>query len=86
MTRARFLFVCCALFVALGPSLVIACPACYGAADNTMIDGMNTAIMTMVGIVGFVLSGFVAFFVMLRRRMMRMDEMARPAPPQFVRQ
>lgn len=48
-----------------------ACPACYGAADSPMTAGMNTAIMTMVGIITFVLSGIVAFTIMMRKRLQR---------------
>ncbi len=56
------------------PEVVLACPSCYGAADSPMIDGMNTAIMSMVGIVVFVLSGFVAFFLFMRNRMKKLNE------------
>lgn len=56
------------------PSIASACPSCYGAADSPMIDGMNMAIMSMVGIVGFVLTGFVTVFFMIRRRMKKLSE------------
>jgi heme/copper-type cytochrome/quinol oxidase subunit 2 len=56
------------------PEAVLACPSCYGAADSPMIDGMNTAIMSMVGIVAFVLCGFVAFFLFMRSRMKKLNE------------
>lgn len=45
-----------------------ACPTCYGQAEGPMIDGMNKAILTMIGIIGFVLTGFVALFVSIGRR------------------
>jgi heme/copper-type cytochrome/quinol oxidase subunit 2 len=45
-----------------------ACPSCYGQAEGPVIDGMNNAIMAMIGIIGFVLSGFVAMFIRIGRR------------------
>ena len=45
-----------------------ACPSCYGAADSPMTAGMNTAILVMLGITGFVLVTIsVAFFLLWRR-------------------
>jgi heme/copper-type cytochrome/quinol oxidase subunit 2 len=49
-----------------------ACPSCYGAADGPMIDGMNMAILTMLGITGSVLGAITSFFVMMRRRLKRL--------------
>jgi heme/copper-type cytochrome/quinol oxidase subunit 2 len=49
-------------------SSVNACPVCYGATDSPMADGVNAAILVLIGITGSVLSGFVAFFVYLRKR------------------
>ena len=45
-----------------------ACPVCYGASDSSSNAGMNTAILVLLGITGFVLGGFVTFFVMVWRR------------------
>jgi len=46
-----------------------ACPSCYtGASDSPLAQGMNAAILVMLGITGFVLGLFVVFFIMLRRR------------------
>lgn len=52
----------------LGGHAAMACPSCYGAPDSPMTEGMNMAIMSLLGITGAVLAGFVAFFVYLRRR------------------
>ena len=46
----------------------MACPSCYGAPDSSMTEGMNMAILSLLGITGGVLAGFVAFFVYLRKR------------------
>jgi len=53
-------------------SPLAACPACYGAADGPMIDGMKMAIMAMLGITGVVLAAISSFFVMMRRRLRRL--------------
>ena len=45
-----------------------ACPSCYGAPDSQMTEGMNLAILSLLGITGGVLASFVAFFVYLRKR------------------
>ena len=50
----------------------IACPSCYGAADSPMTAGMNTAILVMLGIIGFVLAFIAAAFFLLWRRAKRM--------------
>lgn len=47
---------------------VVACPVCYGASDSPMADGVNAAILFLLGVTGTVLSGFVALFLYLRRR------------------
>ncbi|RMD93558.1 MAG: hypothetical protein D6814_15485 [Calditrichaeota bacterium] len=56
---------------ALWPGLAQACPVCYGAPDSPLTAGMNLAILTMIGIIGFILSSFVIFFIYLRRRAMQ---------------
>ena len=45
-----------------------ACPVCYGASDSPMADGVNAAILVLLGITGSVLIAFAAFFVYLRKR------------------
>jgi len=56
------------LMIAAVPAPSFACPVCFGAQDSPMTAGMNMAILSMLGIVGFVLSGFVGFFLFVRRR------------------
>jgi len=46
----------------------IACPSCYGEAESPMTAGMNTAILVMLGIIGFVLSFIAAAFFLLWKR------------------
>lgn len=73
MSRAPLVRALACAALALVPALAAACPSCYGAADSPMIDGMNTAILAMVGIIAFVLAGVVAFFLMMRRRIARLE-------------
>jgi hypothetical protein len=56
------------VLVIANSQLATACPSCYGNAQSSRIDGMNTAILTMVGIVGFVLTGISSFFVRMAKR------------------
>ncbi len=54
--------------LSLIPEFLAACPSCYGAADAPMTEGMNMAILSLMGVTGGVLVGFVSFFVHLRKR------------------
>ena len=45
-----------------------ACPSCYGAADAPMTEGLNMALLSLLGVTGGVLAGFVSFFLALRKR------------------
>jgi len=66
----RFVILVIALFALsiLVPQMVSACPVCYGAQDSPMTAGMNTAILVMLGITGFVLAIIVVFFLWMWRR------------------
>jgi hypothetical protein len=50
------------------PTMASACPVCYGNAESPRVQGMNTAIMAMLGITGFVLTGIGTFFIMVVKR------------------
>ena len=50
------------------PSAVFACGSCYGAADSPATNGMNFAILSMIGITGGVLAMMTSFFLYLRKR------------------
>ena len=62
-----YLMIVVGLFL-LVPEFLAACPSCYGAADAPMTEGMNMAILALMGVTGSVLVGFVSFFVYLRKR------------------
>jgi hypothetical protein len=55
-------------------SVTFACPSCFGAAQGPMIDGMNTAILTLLGITGFMLITISSFFIYMWRRTSRLRE------------
>ena len=44
-------------------SSALACATCYGASDSPLAQGMNWGIVTLLGVIGTVLAGVVAFFV-----------------------
>ncbi|MEK9136996.1 MAG: hypothetical protein AAB393_07730 [Bacteroidota bacterium] len=50
-----------------------ACPNCYGDPESSATEGMNMAIVTLLGITGSVLAGFVGFFIFLWRRIRHLN-------------
>jgi len=67
MTR-KTQFVVIAICLLLVPSILSACPVCYGAPNSPMTKSSNNAIMFMLGVVGFVQVGFIALFWTFWRR------------------
>jgi heme/copper-type cytochrome/quinol oxidase subunit 2 len=64
-----------AAFVTIGGGAsVLACPQCFGAQDNLLIDGAKLGVLVMVGITLAVQGAFVAFFFYLRKRAKRMAD------------
>jgi len=51
------------------PLAGMCCEACRGNPDSSLTEGMNMAIITLLGITGSVLGGFASFFVFLLKRM-----------------
>ena len=56
------------LIVLIDPAYAFACGSCYGAADTPATNGMNFAILSMLGITGSVLAAITSFFLYLRKR------------------
>ena len=50
-------------FTIAAQSSALACATCYGASDSPLAQGMNWGIATLLGVIGSVLAGVVAFFV-----------------------
>jgi hypothetical protein len=61
-------FVLVAICLLLVPSVLSACPVCYGAPNSPMTKSSNNAIMFLLGVVGFVQVGFIALFWSFWRR------------------
>jgi len=61
-------FVVIAICLLLVPSVLSACPVCYGAPNSPMTKSSNNAIMFLLGVVGFVQVGFIALFWSFWRR------------------
>jgi hypothetical protein len=51
----------------------LACPNCFGDPQSGMTEGMNMAILSLLGITGAVLVGIVAFFLHMRRRVVEFE-------------
>jgi len=49
--------------VALAPSPLFACAACYGKSDSPLASGMNWGIFTLMGVILTVLTCITLFFV-----------------------
>jgi uncharacterized membrane protein YphA (DoxX/SURF4 family) len=58
------------------PRLAAACATCYGAADSPMTQGMNNAILTLIGVVGLVYVGIGKVFLDFRRRSRKLSQKA----------
>jgi len=58
---------------------VYACPVCYGAADAPSNQGMNAAIMSLLGVTGSVLAAFVSMFLRIRKRTRALAQDHRPS-------
>ena len=49
--------------LALAPSPLFACAACYGRSDSPLASGMNWGIFTLLGVILTVLTCIALFFV-----------------------
>jgi hypothetical protein len=54
-------------------STAFACATCYGASDSPLAQGMNWGIMVLLGFIGSVMLGIVAFFVHVGRNSGKMS-------------
>jgi hypothetical protein len=57
-----------------------ACATCYGASDSPLAQGMNWGILTLLGFIGAVLFGIVAFFVHVGRNAARLEQTSQNQP------
>ena len=73
-----------AAFVALAPSPLLACAACYGKSDSPLASGMNWGIFTLMGVILSVLTCFALFFVHIARgekAQIESENNSNPPPP-----
>jgi len=59
----------------------MACPVCFGDANNPMTVAANNGIWFMLGVVAVMLTAFATFFVNLMRRAKRVAQQSEPAEP-----
>ncbi|HZV12560.1 MAG TPA: hypothetical protein VFA55_05050 [Candidatus Kapabacteria bacterium] len=67
------LFVLAVLAAFAIPHEVFACAACYGSANSSAVQGLNMAIVGMLGFMGAVFGGMVAFVIRMKRRAQAAD-------------
>jgi threonine/homoserine/homoserine lactone efflux protein len=60
-----------ALLTVAASAAASACPSCYGSSDTALRSGMDSAILFMLGLTGFVLTAIVALFFLVWRRARR---------------
>jgi hypothetical protein len=70
----RRIVVTAAAFLVGGGSTVLACPACFGAAESSLIDGAKLGVIVLLAITLVVQGGFAGFFLYLRKRAKRMAD------------
>ena len=63
-----YLFALATAAIVILPGSVLACGSCYGAADSSATNGLNYAILSMIGVTGGVLTGITSFYFYLRKR------------------
>ena len=62
------------------PPAASACATCYGAVDSPMTQGMNNAILMLIGAVGLVYVGIGKVILDFRRRSRKLSEQATARP------
>lgn len=65
----------------LAPHPLWACAACFGSSDSPLAHGMNMGILSLLGVVVFVLGGIAAFFIYLVRKSASAAASSAPAVP-----
>ena len=66
--KLKFLVAGALVAMALHPSSLFACAACYGASDSPMAKGMNWGILSLLGVVVMVLGSLASFFVFIGKK------------------
>ena len=61
------------IFILWLPTNAQACAVCYGAADDPMVKGMNSAIFFLLGAIGSILLGVISLTIYFARRAKRLN-------------
>ena len=56
------------IFILWMPIPLHACAVCYGAADDPMVKGMNSAIFFLLAAIGSILLGVISLTIYIARR------------------
>jgi len=64
----RFLRIIVAIGLAFQPVSLFACSACFGDPDSAVSNGLTWAITALIGVIGCVLAGVVAFSVRMNKQ------------------
>ncbi|MEE2876366.1 MAG: hypothetical protein VX822_01100 [Candidatus Neomarinimicrobiota bacterium] len=71
----RILTYCGALAVLLIPQVSKACSVCFGVpSEQSITQGLDMAIVMLIGVTGTVLGGVVSFFIYMVRRGKRINQ------------
>lgn len=67
MRKRRLVSALCAVMTIVAQQ-AFPCPTCYGDANSTEVQGMQWAIVALLGVTGTVLVGVGSFFFYLRKK------------------
>lgn len=67
MKQLAWAFCAMVALLVLTPSVLHACPICFGEPDSPLAQGANWAVVTLLGVTGGVLSAFVGFIFHLMK-------------------
>ncbi len=71
--RAKFFTTAAAVMIG-GGSSVLACPACFGAEETSMVNGTKLGVLVMLAVTFAVQGAFLSFFLYLRKRAKRIAD------------
>ena len=72
--KLRITLVPLLLLLWMSTSALLACPMCFNADQGNTIKATNNAVVILLGITGFVLLTFAAFFIYLWKRSRKIRE------------
>jgi hypothetical protein len=71
----KFLAVAGVMMVTVVHNLALSCPSCYGDVNSSETQGVQWAILALLGVTGSVLVGMSAFFLYLRKRALQLNRL-----------